>query len=32
MLCKLWLTLLQACDVPVEGFGDSDGRIDGLFA
>lgn len=31
-LCNLWLTMLQACDVPTEKFGDSDGRIDGLVS
>jgi hypothetical protein len=31
-LCNLWLTQLQTCGVPVEKFGDSDGRIEGLFA
>ncbi|MGB0580313.1 MAG: DUF1552 domain-containing protein [Limisphaerales bacterium] len=31
-LCNLWLTLLQACEVPVESFGDSNGTLDELFA
>jgi len=30
-LCNLWLTLLQTANLPVKNFGDSDGRIEGLF-
>ena len=31
-LCNLWLTLLQGCDVPAEGFGDSNGVISEMLA
>jgi hypothetical protein len=31
-LCNLWLTLLQGCDVPAEGFGDSNGVISEMLS
>jgi len=31
-LCNLWLALLEICDVPVEKFGNCNGRIEDLLA